>query len=46
MYLLRALVPGAPCDICGLPMYKRQALDVDHIIPRSQGGTQADAVDR
>lgn len=40
--LLRNLVPGAPCDICHLPMYKSQALDADHIIPRSQGGTQAD----
>ena len=41
-YLLRTLIPGSPCDLCNLPMYKSQDLDADHTIPRSQGGTMAD----
>jgi 5-methylcytosine-specific restriction endonuclease McrA len=41
-YLLRTLVDGTPCQHCMQPMYKTQALDADHSIPRSQGGTQAD----
>jgi 5-methylcytosine-specific restriction endonuclease McrA len=37
--LLAALVPGSRCPRCGEPMWARyQALDLDHAVPRSQGG--------
>ena len=37
--LLAALVPGSRCPRCGEPMWPRyQALDLDHAVPRSQGG--------
>jgi 5-methylcytosine-specific restriction endonuclease McrA len=40
--LLRQLVDGTPCGHCHQPMFKTQALDADHSVPRSLGGTQAD----
>jgi hypothetical protein len=37
--LLATLVPGSRCPRCGEPMWPRfQALDLDHAVPRSQGG--------
>lgn len=33
---------GAPCPLCGLPMYLADSLDADHTTPRSLGGTVAD----
>jgi hypothetical protein len=37
--LLASLVPGTRCPRCGEPMWPRvQDLDVDHVVPRSQGG--------
>jgi hypothetical protein len=35
---LAALRPGQPCPRCGGPMYPGQALDLDHMVPRSLGG--------
>lgn len=35
---LEMMPEGAICWRCGLPMYHRQALDLDHIIPRVFGG--------
>jgi 5-methylcytosine-specific restriction endonuclease McrA len=35
---LAALVPGTPCPYCRRPMLPGQALDLDHLIPRSRGG--------
>jgi 5-methylcytosine-specific restriction endonuclease McrA len=41
-----ALQDGQPCPRCGRPMWRSQAryLDLDHIIPRSMGGTGGPAV--
>ena len=35
---LAALVPGEPCPRCGGGMYLTQALDLDHLVPRMEGG--------
>ena len=35
---LASMPEGMPCSKCGLPMYKTQALDLDHVIPRALGG--------
>jgi len=42
--LLRKLRDGDPCVLCGQPMWKADArnLDADHSTPRSLGGTTAD----
>lgn len=47
--LLRQHLDGAPCWWCGQPMYRlsdsnfdRAALEADHSISRSHGGTKAD----
>jgi hypothetical protein len=29
---------GDPCPLCGRPMYRWQALDLDHVTPRVFGG--------
>jgi len=31
------LIDGTPCRYCGRPMYKRQSLDLDHIVPVALG---------
>jgi 5-methylcytosine-specific restriction endonuclease McrA len=37
--LLASLVPGSRCPRCGEPMWPHvQDLDLDHVVPRSQGG--------
>lgn len=36
---LKEMQEGEPCPFCGLPMSKDEPLDFDHVIPRSQGGT-------
>jgi 5-methylcytosine-specific restriction endonuclease McrA len=36
---LAALVEGALCPLCGQPMWRSQALDYDHLVPRALGGT-------
>ncbi|WP_370467065.1 HNH endonuclease [Actinocatenispora comari] len=36
--MLAALVPGTPCELCQRPMYPERPLDVDHVIPRAEGG--------
>jgi len=36
---LREMQEGEPCPFCGLPMSKDEPLDYDHVVPRSQGGT-------
>jgi hypothetical protein len=36
---LREMQEGEPCPFCALPMSKEEPLDFDHVIPRSQGGT-------
>jgi 5-methylcytosine-specific restriction endonuclease McrA len=35
---LAALIEGTLCPMCKRPMYLRQKLELDHIIPRSKGG--------
>lgn len=40
--LLRTTPDGTPCGECGRPMWKgTQALDADHVVPRSLGGRLA-----
>ncbi len=34
-----AVAQGYPCGFCGRPILPGEKWDVDHIIPRSQGGT-------
>jgi len=36
---LKNMQEGEPCPFCGEGMYLDQKLDFDHVIPRSQGGT-------
>lgn len=36
---LREMQEGEPCPFCGEGMDRDQQLDYDHVIPRSQGGT-------
>lgn len=36
---MRELREGEACPFCGDGMFREQALDYDHVIPRSQGGT-------
>ncbi|MGW1559073.1 HNH endonuclease [Streptomyces sp. NPDC002144] len=36
---LKDLRDGDPCPFCYGPMFREQKLDYDHVIPRSQGGT-------
>jgi hypothetical protein len=36
---LREMQEGEPCPFCAEPMSKDEPLDYDHVIPRSQGGT-------
>ncbi|OZF09828.1 hypothetical protein CH300_00155 [Rhodococcus sp. 15-1154-1] len=40
-HLLAVHVDGTPCAHCKKPMFKWQALDADHELARSQGGTKA-----
>ena len=35
---LAAMPEGAPCGMCGQPMFHAQRLQYDHVIPRSLGG--------
>lgn len=35
---LAAMPEGAPCGMCGQPMFRAQKLQYDHVIPRSLGG--------
>lgn len=39
-----SLIDGAPCWRCGLPMYRWQKLDLDHVTPRALGGAGGPAV--
>jgi len=32
------LIDGTLCFRCGRPMYKRQSLDLDHVVPIARGG--------
>lgn len=34
---IASLIDGTPCRYCGRPMYKRQQLDLDHIVPVALG---------
>jgi hypothetical protein len=36
---LREMQEGEDCPFCGEGMYREQKLDYDHVVPRSQGGT-------
>src|SRR6266516_4321797 len=42
--LLATLRDGEPCWRCGLPMYRTQKLERDHVIDRVHGGTDGPAV--
>jgi hypothetical protein len=35
---LEMMCDGDPCCLCGRPMYLRQKLDLNHLIPRALGG--------
>jgi 5-methylcytosine-specific restriction endonuclease McrA len=35
---LAAFRDGTPCPYCPYPMYRWQALELDHVIPRALGG--------
>jgi hypothetical protein len=37
---LKEMQEGEDCPFCGEGMYREQKLDYDHVIPRSQGGTE------
>ncbi len=39
---LAAFTDGQPCPRCGQPMYRRQDLDLGHVVARAIGGTLSD----